>query len=150
MNICLNTYSKQSESQRALITLQERLPERISGPCQLTCDFHVVSYDNYFVLTLDIAGLLVVTCQRCLHVFQVDYCHQSQLAVCVNDAVAETLMEHFECIVAGDHQVDLVEILTDELHLYSPEKHPNPTDCDIEMSQWIGSQGEILPTTLGL
>ncbi len=150
MNICLKTYAKQSEPQRAVILLQERLPERIIRPCELTCAFHVVSYGDYYLLSLDTVGALAVKCQRCLHVFQYDYCNQSKLAVCANDAVAEALMEHFECIVADNDQVDLVDILADELYLFSPEKHENFTDCNTEISQLIGSQNEILSTTLGL
>ena len=140
MKICLKTYAKESGQQRAVIKLQERLPERISNPCELTCDFRVASYDNYYLLTLDIAGAIDVTCQRCLQLFPDDYHNQSKLAVCINDAVAESLMEHFECIVADDHQVDLADIVADDLHLFSPEKHYNSTDCSAEMSQWIGGE----------
>ena len=150
MKICLKTFAKQDEPERQVILLQERLPERIMRPCELTCTFHVVSYDDYYLLTLDIAGVLEVRCQRCLHGFQHDYCNQSILAVCASDTVAEGLMEHFECIVAENDQVDLLDILADELHLFSPEKHDDFTDCDTEISQLIGGHDEILPTTLGL
>ena len=140
MKICLKTYAKQSGQQRAVIKLQERLPERISHPCELTCDFNVASFDNYFLLTLDIAGAIDVTCQRCLQPFPDDYYNRSTLAVCINDTVAESLMEHFECIVSDDNQVDLADIVADDLHLFSPEKHDNSTDCSVEMSQWIGGE----------
>lgn len=150
MKICLKVYAKQGESEQVVITLQERLPERIIQPCELTCTFHVVNYGDYYLLTLDIAGVLAVRCQRCLHVFQHDYCNQSKLAVCANDTTAEALMEHFECIVAEDNQVDLLDILADELHLFSPEKHDKSTDCNTEISQFIGRQYEIVPPTLGL
>lgn len=140
MKICLKTYAKESGQQRAVIKLQERLPERICNPCELTCDFRVASYDNYYLLTLDIAGPIDITCQRCLQLFPDDYYNQSKLAVCINDTVAESLMEHFECIVADDHQVDLADIVADDLHLFSPEKHYNSTDCSVEISQWIGGE----------
>ncbi len=150
MKICLKTYAKQHGLQHIAMTLQERLPERVSGPCELTCDFQVVNHGDYYLLTLYITGKLAINCQRCLHIFQDDFYNESQLAVCVNDSVAETLMEHFDCVVASDHQVDLVELLTDELYLFSPEKHRNPMDCHSEIFQWIGGQDEIMPSTLGL
>lgn len=140
MKICLKTYAKQDESQRAVIKLQERLPTRIAKPCELTCDFKVKKYDNYYVLSLDIAGSLEVTCQRCLQSFPDEYRNQSNIAVCMNDAVAESLMEQYECIVAEGDQVDLDDIVADDLHLFSPEKHANPADCSLEISQWIGGE----------
>ena len=127
MNVCLKTYAKQGEPERVVITLQERLPEHIIGPCELTCTFHVVSYGDYYLLTLDVVGTLAVNCQRCLHAFQYDYRNQSKLAVCATDIVAESLMEHFECIVAEA--------------------------CNSEISQYIeniGRNDEIIPPTLGL
>ena len=150
MDICLKTYAKQNEPQRAVVNLHERLPERVVAPSELTCHFHVKSYDDYYLLTLDVTGDLTIACQRCLQVFQHDHCHQTVLAVCASDAMAESLMEHYECIVVDDEQVDLVAVLTDELYLFSPVKHANSVDCDVEINQWIGKQNEILPTTLGL
>ena len=136
MNICLKTYAKQSGPHHLEVQLKDRLPERMTSPCEVSCEFHVVNNSNYYLLTLDIAATLSMECQRCLHAFQVNYCNQSKLAVCYNDAIAESLMEDFECIVAPDLHVDLVAVLTDELHLFSPEKHPSLSDCHSEMSQW--------------
>ena len=150
MKICLKTYAKQDGPESVVITLQERLPERIICPCDLTCAFHVESYGDYYIVALDVAGTLTVECQRCLQPFQYDYCNQSKLAVCATDAVAETLMEHFECIIAEGDQVDLLDILADELHLFSPEKHEDFNDCNTEISQLIGGHDEIISTTLGL
>ena len=150
MKICLKTQAKQSGLQRVVIKLDDRLPERIQSPSELTCNFKVESYDNYHLLTLDVVGELKISCQRCLQAFQHDYCNQTKLAVCVNDTIAEALMEHFECIVADDDQIDLADILADELHLFSPEVHDDFASCDTEISQLIGGQDEILLTTLGL
>lgn len=150
MKICLTTYAKQSEPECIVLTVKERLPERVIRPCELTCTFHVESCGNYYLLTLDTAGTLMVNCQRCLQVFQYDYSNQCKLAVCVSDIVAESLMEDFECIVAEGDQVDLLDILADELHLFAPEKHDNDADCDTEISRLIRGSNEIIPTTLGL
>lgn len=150
MNICLKNAAQQSEPLLAVIKLEKRLPEHIHAPSELTCTFHAINYRNYYLLTLDVVGVLKVTCQRCLHAFQYHYCNQIKLAACKTDAIAETLMEDFECIVIDDDEIDLIEILTDELHLFSREKHENSADCDTEIRQWIGEKDENIPVTLGL
>ena len=150
MNICLKTYAKQKGSQHVVITLRSRLPERIHSPCELTCDFQVADCGNYYALTLAVASELTVSCQRCLGEFHQSYSHQTELAVCATDAIAETLMTQFECIVASDYQVDLTDILTDELYLSAPDKHANFAECDSEISRLIRPESEIVATTLGL
>ena len=47
-------------------------------------------------------------------------------------------------------EIDLIELLTDELYLFSPEKHEDLADCDSEIRQWISDKSEIIETTLGL
>ncbi len=151
MNICLKTQAKQNVPQRMVVKLQDRLPEHISSPCELSCEFQVECVGgDYYLLTLKVTGSLEIRCQRCLNVFQQDYSHQSQLAICQTDEMAETLMANYECTVANDNQVHLIDILTDDLHLFSPEKHQLFTDCDTEISRLIGGKDEILTTTLGL
>lgn len=138
MIICLKTHAKQTGSRTVAIRIQERKPARVSTPCELTCVFQVEAYRDYYLLTLDVKGSMEVACQRCLANFQQDYTNQTILAVCSNDAVAETLMASHECIVAKDHQVNLVDIVADELHLYLPEKHADYSECDLETSGLIG------------
>ena len=77
-------------------------------------------------------------CQRCLQEFPHAYSHQTKLAVCKTDELAEKLMETFECTVNYKGEIDLIEVLTDDLHLFSPEKHQNVLECSNEVSQWIG------------
>lgn len=150
MKICLKNAAQHNGSQQVVVKLQARLPERIHSPIELNCSFNVVSYGNYYLIILDLAGRLTMTCQRCLQAFPYDYCNQIQLAVCNKDSIAETLMESFECIVIEDNEIDLVEIVTDELHLFSEDKHKNIADCDSEIRQWIGNKEEIIPVRLGL
>lgn len=138
MKICLKTHAKQTGSRTIVLRIEERKPARVSSPCELTCVFHVEDYKDYYVLTLDVSGLIEIACQRCLADFQLDYTHQTSLAVCSSDETAETLMTRYECIVVHDDQVDLMDIVTDELHLFLPEKHADFAQCDREISAWIG------------
>jgi uncharacterized protein len=143
MNICLKSKSKENAVQTVKLLLQERLPDRIHSPCELTCRFQVVAYDNYYVVTLEVLGRLTIICQRCLKAFDQNYHNKTQLAVCLNESLAESLMEEYECIVVDEHELNLIEIVTDELYLFAPEKHENPVDCDREMNQWITFKNEI-------
>ena len=150
MKICLKTYAKQDILAPVKIKLHARLPERIQAPVELTCHFQVKKYNDYYLLTLDVAGILTIACQRCLKAFQYNYCNKTELAVCGSEPIAEGLMDLYECMVAEEDEVDLAEILTDELVLFSPEKHEDLADCDVEIRQWIRDKSEIIETTLGL
>lgn len=138
MNICLKTHAKQTGSRTVAICIQARKPTRVSSPCELTCVFQVEAYPDYYLLTLDVKGTLEIACQRCLADFQQNYTNQTTLAVCSNDAIAETLMASYECIVAKDYQINLIDIVADELHLFLPEKHADFLECDRETSGLIG------------
>ena len=138
MNICLKTPAKQTGLRTVVMCVQERKPARVNSPCELTCVFQVEARHDYYLLTLDVSGTLDITCQRCLAAFQQEYTNRTELAVCANDDVAEKLMASYECIVVKDYQVDLIDIVTDELHLFLPEKHPDFSGCDLEISGLIG------------
>ncbi len=138
MKICLKTSAKQAGSRTVIIQVEARRPARVRKPCELTCVIKVVDCVNYYLVTLDVSATLEIACQRCLAEFPHEHTNQAKLAVCANDEVAETLMASFECIVANDYQIDLIDILCDELHLFLPEKHSNVSECDPEMSGLIG------------
>ena len=138
MKICLKTHAKQEASQTVLVRIDDRKPAFVSSACELTCVFQVEACSNYYLLTMDVSGMLNITCQRCLGNFQHDYENRTQLAICADEDVAETLMASYECIVVNDSQIDLIDVVTDELFLFVPEKHPDFTGCDPAMSGLIG------------
>lgn len=123
--------------QHARIELQERLPVFILSPCVLECQYKVTAQADYYLVNLKVNAVLTLICQRCLHDFSYDYTNQLELAVCDSEQKAEKLMTLHECIVASHNQVNLVELLTDELHLYVPKYHPQRSDCDEEVSCFI-------------
>jgi uncharacterized protein len=137
MKICLKTQAKQTQLQQIPIVLTERLPSHVKSPCELKCQFHVEKHEEHYLLTLNVTGQVMITCQRCLSVFEYNYDNQTQVAICPNELVAEKLMSNYECIVTHSHEIELNDILTDELHLYLPEKHLNLSDCDPEMEQFM-------------
>jgi uncharacterized protein len=133
MNICLKTAAAHSASQQVSITVSERLPYHIVSDCTLNCDYFVRAFADYYVLTLEVSGIIPIHCLRCLEVFKYNYSNHTELALCRDEAMAENLMESYECIVCNQDEADLACILTDELHLYVPEKHPDLIDCNHEI-----------------
>ncbi len=129
MIICLKTSSKQLESSHVQLNLSERLPFYIVSDCALVCNYFVRSYPEYYLLTLSVSGILPIQCQRCLSVFQYDYQNHTELAIYRDELTAEKSMDLYECIVSSHHEVDLTCIVTDELHLYAPEKHLELIEC---------------------
>lgn len=140
MKLCLKKYAKLAGSQTIVVKLRDRIPARVSSAPELTCVFKIEACSDYYLLTLDVSGQVDIACQRCLADFQHEYKNETTLAVCANDDVAETLMEHYECIVTHNGEIDLIDILTDEMYLFLPEKHHTIAECDLEISGLIGDK----------
>ena len=112
-----------------VVELNTRLPTFVNSPVVLTCELNVCANKGFYLLDMRVCGLIQITCQRCLEDFACDYSNNTQIAVCATNERALELMADYECIVAKDFQVDLNEILTDDMHLYCPERHENELEC---------------------
>ena len=123
MKINLKKTSQQSQPSSVSLTLEERLPPFLAESCVATCDYSVISHDDFDLLITEVHTDLKVVCQRCLEVFEHTYRRRSELAVCRDDTKASHHMASYDSVVSDQGEVDLVEIITDELHLYCPEKH---------------------------
>ncbi|MGQ3890967.1 YceD family protein [Legionella sp. CNM-4043-24] len=139
MLINLKTCALNTRSEPVTLENITRLPANIEGPCTLVCEFQVQKVDNYFLLSLKVEGDLTIICQRCLHTYRHHYVNSSTLAVCDTDEMAERLLPEYESIVADNNQVELVELISDELYLYSPEMHAEISECDRSVDQYIRS-----------
>lgn len=137
MIINLKTSAARDQVQSVQLTITERLPGNIQGPCLVNCEYQVRQENNYYLLTLTVNSRLDIICQRCLHQFPYNYSNTITLAVCGSDELAVTLMNHYECITSQNNQVDLSELLTDELYLYAPDNHLDLEDCDDVVSGFI-------------
>lgn len=133
MNICLKAQAKQQQIREDVLILTHRLPDWIASPCQVTYQMSVQLVDNYYLMKLDVTGSLMVTCQRCAQEFAHDYHNQTSIVVCPDDAVAQSLMSRYECIVEPSARIDLQEIITDELYLFCQEKHEDEQHCALQM-----------------
>ena len=125
----LHDLAKQNQ-QVQTITLTERLPSFIIPPCIVQVEYIAQAEDDIYLLQMHVQGVLNIVCQRCLAEFAFNYNNSTQIAVCSTDARAESLLEQYECIVAPNMKIDIYELVTDELHLYVPQFHPDIKDCD--------------------
>lgn len=121
MSFSLKQLAKYESPQAYHETLTVRLPAWIESPCVLTGSFQVHAADHYYRLTVEVQGVLQVICQRCLEIVPYDYNRTFELAICSSDTRADQLMNQFECIVSTEGKLELVDILTDEVHLNVPE-----------------------------
>ncbi len=122
-------------SQNKTITLNERLPAFITGPCTLQVTYEVEAKEDFYLISLHVSGELALQCQRCLDEFTFPYDNMTVIAVCRNDERAEQILEYYECIVSANLQVSLDDLIIDELHLYAPQFHAEMSDCSSEVNQ---------------
>lgn len=138
MNICLKSLAREGQTHEVTLVLKERLPHFVDNPCSIICHYSVKKQDNYYLLTLDLQGDVRLVCQRCLQIYSHLFSRVSTIAICPDDERASKLMEQYDCLVAGQ-LVNLEDIVTDELHLYIPEKHEDERLCDPEIFKYFDS-----------
>lgn len=105
------------------LDINERLPFFINKVEEVEFYYTVERFKDYYLLTTDVSACVNIECQRCLQPFVYNYKNFSKIAVCKSEEVAERVMEEFDPIVSLTNEVDFVEIITDDLHLYCPEMH---------------------------
>ncbi|GGI91341.1 YceD family protein [Legionella impletisoli] len=134
MKIFLPKFAKEKGLHQIEIQLNDRLPAHVVGPCLMRCDLSAQFYEeDYYILSLKTNANIILSCQRCLQAFSYEYKNQVELAVCDEEQTAEKLMSHYECMVINNYHLDMIEVLTDDLHLNLPEKHVDFQECDREM-----------------
>lgn len=138
----LQELSKQG-LQKQTITLSERLPKFLMGPCQLETGYEVKALEDFYLIHLHVKGLLSLQCQRCLDEFDFPYDNQTVIAVCHNDERAEQILDRYESVVSSNYQLSLEEVLIDELHLYLPQFHLKTSDCSSEINQILAGKNEF-------
>ncbi|WP_058522941.1 YceD family protein [Legionella birminghamensis] len=137
MLINLKKHPEYKEYQKASIELTERLPPHIQPPCHLTCQFKIGFCQYYYLLSMTVSGNIQVICQRCLNEFSHEYVNSTELALCASEAIAEKLMADFESVVYEKEEIDLRELVTDELYLYSPTTHEDIHECNSDIKQYL-------------
>lgn len=133
----MENLAKKGEKTQVALNITERLPAHISPPCLVSLTFSLQKQDDYFLLALKTEASLNIICQRCAETFQIPYQNETELAICDNEVRAESLLPFYECMVSGKDELELEAIIADELHLYSPQFHPDTENCDKIVQQYI-------------
>ena len=128
-NICLKTYANRGIMEQFHITLTERLPRHLSAPCIIHGSFIVHAEQEVYRIVLDTHSVLSLCCLRCAEEYQTHYVQQTSLIVCLSEQLAARYMAVGDCIVLENPYLNLIDILTDELHLFAPEKHIDVKEC---------------------
>ncbi len=124
------------------IKLDERLPSFLVAPCDLIINYKTEPKEDFYLIHIEVSGELTIICQRCLNEFKLQYNNPTTIAVARNDARAEQLLEHYECIVSPNFQVSIDDLVIDELHLYVPQFHEETKDCSEEINQFLTEKTE--------
>lgn len=111
------------------LVINERVPFYVKKVDIESVYYTVQRFKEYYLLTLEVNAELKIECQRCMHDFDYKYNNVNNLAVCRSDEIAEKLMSEHEPLVSPTNEIDLVEIITDDLHLFCPEIHDNLDEC---------------------
>ena len=110
-------------------TQQNRLPSHLVCPYSISGFFKVKQCSNFWLLSIEASGILQLTCQRCLHSFSHHWQQHIEVAVCLQDEIAQQLMTDYETLVMPDLKINFSDIIIDELHFSLPEKHFDDQDC---------------------
>ncbi len=112
-----------------IVSITERLPYYIEKVDDVEFYYIVERFKEFYLLTLDLNACVKIQCQRCMHDFDYQYKNVTKIAVCKSEDVADRMMAEYEPLVSLTNEVDLIEIITDDLHLFCPEIHDNLDKC---------------------
>ena len=131
MNICLKTWARQESASEVTVCLHDRLPAWIRSPCSLTTVVKIEEQAKHYRLSFRLQGTIAICCQRCFEWVDYTYTHQNNIVVlsCDAELVRHSLDE--DCIVANAGEINWLDVVTDELHLYAPEIPHARSECDI-------------------
>lgn len=128
--------------QTKTITLDSRLPDFIEAPVTLHVHYKAEVQEDFYLIHFQTNGILNLRCQRCMENYSYSYTNETIIAICRTEERAEKLLEHYECIVSTDFQVNVEDLLIDELHLYIPQFHPEITECNSEINQYLTEKND--------
>ena len=132
MKICLHKCEENVKNGPFVTEITERLPFNVSKVADVVFFYTVKKFKDFYLLVLDVSADVTIECQRCLHDFSHHYITNNSIAVCRSEDIAEQIMSEHEPLVSSTNEVDVTEIITDDLHLFCPERHGNVENCVFE------------------
>ena len=141
MLLDLNKLASAQKKLEVDVNIDGRLPTQVALPFTVHCQLEVNPNPDYSMLVLDMSARLNLICQRCCDSFEHVFTQHLKIAVCETEEKAQTHME-YECIVAPKGMVNLNDILIDTCHLYLPEFHINPSECNPEVQNYLKNSND--------
>lgn len=132
MKICLHKCEENKKYGPVLLEIKHRLPFNLKKVSDVECIYTIKRCRDYYLLELEVSANTEIECQRCLQDFTHHYNNKSNIAVCKSEEVAEKVLTEHESLVSANNEVDLTEIVTDDLHLFCPEKHEKLEFCALK------------------
>jgi uncharacterized protein len=82
-------------------------------------------------ISLKVSGMLAISCQRCLGLLERPVDLDFHLVVVESDSDLDNIAEPYDAVVAGEHGVQLVKVIEDELLASLPlaPVHEDTDDC---------------------
>jgi len=111
MKIYLKNVTDLPEEKIIQIIVSERLPAVMCEPSMVQCSYSIHKKRSKYFFKMHLSGSIQLECQRCLSVWR--YAYEN-----------EHILEEDELMIDAEMRIDLVDIVTDDLHLFLPEKHP--------------------------
>lgn len=112
------------------LQITERLPAQVLVPINLQFSYTVESYQDYYLISLSEDASLKLCCQRCGDLYDYHYQQSHQLAICRSEEIAESYQSKYDVVVCDDFIVDILPILTDNMHLFLPLNHEKVDYCN--------------------
>ncbi|TNF93235.1 MAG: nucleic acid-binding protein [Gammaproteobacteria bacterium] len=92
-------------------------------------------------VTGNIAGIVEMTCQRCLQPVEIPLELEISLGIVANENAADSLSTHLDPVIADDGVIDLVALVEDEMILALPSI-PKHGQCELPIEQGLVEVGE--------
>jgi uncharacterized metal-binding protein YceD (DUF177 family) len=130
MKLNLQSLANRGKKEDISLIINERVPDFLEGPCEVLVNYEVKAQPRYYLIHLKTSATLRGICQRCSESFTIPYQHEDELCVCLNEEDSSDLLDKYECVMATNGCVDLLDIITDELYLHAPQHHASIEACN--------------------
>ena len=130
MKIEIRKFLNKARIENQQILISERLPAQVMAPVHLDYSFSLEARDDYYILHLNEAALIQLNCQRCGENWEYSYQQSHEIAICRSDEDAEKYQSSYDLMVLPDLNIDILTVITDNLHLFLPIYHEKVENGD--------------------
>lgn len=117
------------KSDEIKLILDERLPYYVLEPIEMSFSYEVIKEGSIYILTVYEYAQPKVQCQRCMEDTVQPFEHESKIAICGSEEIAQQYQSGYDLIVSPDFIIEIKDILIDDLHLYLSNFHKKIDQC---------------------